>query len=356
MLLGMREPANERVLRALVADIGGTKIDLAIFEAKRSRNQPLTPTSSSALRSARYASEQQSSLEETVTRFLGETRIDVAVLGVAGPIEHEHQRCQLTNLPWLIDRFAMQRLLHAPVELINDFAALGYAVPLLGPGDLLSLSQGQRRPLGPIAVIGAGTGLGQAVGLYAGETLHVLAGEGGHADFAPRDEREVRLWRYLKARHGRVSVEHLLSGRGISSLYAFMSMEAGGGDPDQPDTALQAAEVTQRALDPHTTDRVAVDTLALWLSLYGAEAGNLALRVLPEGGLFIAGGIAQKLGARLLGGELIQAFRDKGRMQHVAERTPVDVILRADAALLGAWARAVVVYSDHNAHARARLP
>jgi glucokinase len=355
MLRGMRETTNERVVRALVGDIGGTKIDLAIFEAPRLRNHALAPTRS-AVRSARYASDQQSSLEDCVLRFLGETRIDVAVFGVAGPIEHEHQRCQLTNLPWLIDRFAMQRLLHAPVELINDFAALGYAVPLLGPGDLLPLSQAPRRPLGPIAVIGAGTGLGEAVGMYAGETLYVLPGEGGHADFAPRDEREVRLWRYLKARHGHVSVEHILSGRGISSLYAFMSVEAEGHEPPQPEPPLAAAEVTQRALDPHASDRVAVDTLALWLSLYGAEAGNLALRVLPEGGLFIAGGIAQRLGERLAGGELMQAFRDKGRMQRVTERTPVDVILRADAALLGAWARAVVVYSDHHARARARLP
>jgi glucokinase len=160
----------------------------------------------------------------------------------------------------------------------------------------------------------------------------------------------------LKALHGHVTVEHILSGRGISTLYAFMSVEASGGEPAQPEPLLEAAEVTRRALDPHTTDRVAVDTLALWLSLYGAEAGNLALRVLPEGGLFIAGGIAQRLGERLAGGELIQAFRDKGRMQRVTERMPVDVILRADAALLGAWARAVVVYSDHHARARARLP
>src|SRR5690349_12701268 len=247
--MSMHAATREPVLRALVGDIGGTKIDLAIFEAPRLHNLALVPTRS-ATRSARYASERQSSLEDTVMRFLGDTVVDVAVLGVAGPIEHEHQRCQLTNLPWLVDGLAMERLLQAPVELINDFAALGYAVPLLGTSDLLPLAQVPRRSLGPIALIGAGTGLGQTIGVYAGETLHMLASEGGHADFAPRDERELRLWRYLKARHGYVSVEHLLSGRGISSLYDFMLVEATGSEPRVPEPPLLPAEITRRALDP----------------------------------------------------------------------------------------------------------
>jgi glucokinase len=313
------------IARALVADVGGTKIDFAICEAPRG----------AIARTSRVASAEQPSFESAVTAFLGGERVDVAVLAVAGPVADG--RSQLTNLPWLIDRRALERLLGVPVDLINDFAALGYAVPLLGPGDLLPLAEAPRVSTAPIAIIGAGTGLGMAVFQPTESTLHVLAGEGGHADFAPRDELEVRLWRYLKAQHGRVSVERVLSGAGLAALYAFMSEEAGSGTPVSP------AEVSRRALEAPGSDPIADAALARWLAIYGSEAGNLALRSNPRGGLYIAGGIAQKLGARLAAGELMAAFRDKDPMRELLARIPVDVIMSADASLIGAFARALVL-------------
>lgn len=335
-----------RTLRALVADVGGTKTDLALYEASRMRSvQPFEANSiARPVRSVRYASAEQASLPEAALRFLGEDRVDIAVLAVAGPIEND--RSQLTNLPWVIDRLEMQRCLHAPVELMNDFAALVHAAPLLGPGDLLSLSEAPRKSLSTVAVMGAGTGLGEGIGVWGGGALQVVASEGGHADFAPRDELEVRLWRYLKARHERATYEHVLSGRGLSTLYAFLRAEALGSEPARPEPPTPPNEVTARAL--HGRDSIAAQTLRLWLSIYGAEAGNIALRVQPEGGLFIAGGIAQRLGMRLLEGELIEAFRAKGAMRRVVERIPVDLMLRPDASLLGAWAKAVVIYNQQH--------
>jgi glucokinase len=316
-------------LRALVADVGGTKIDFAIGEGPRG----------AIARASRVASAEQSSFESAVTSFLGADRVDVAVFAVAGPVADG--RSQLTNLPWLIDRRALERTLGVPVDLLNDFAALGYAVPLLEPQDLLPLAQPPRSTSAPIAILGAGTGLGMAIFQPAGNILHVLAGEGGHADFAPRDELEVRLWRYLKAQHGRVSVERVLSGAGLAAVYAFMYEEAGTPGPNAEQ--VSPAEVTRRALEAPGSDPIADAALARWLAIYGAEAGNLALLCVPAAGLYIAGGIAQKLGARLAAGELMTAFRDKDPMRAVLERIPVDVIMRPDASLIGAFARALVL-------------
>lgn len=321
------------VLRALVADVGGTKIDFAIAEAPRG---PQAPARIAIARTSRVASAAQSSFESAVTTFLAGERVDVAVLAVAGPVANGQS--QLTNLPWLIDRRVLEGVLGVPVDLLNDFAALGYAVPLLGPEDLIPLAKVERRAGAPIAIIGAGTGLGVAAFIPATDHLHVLAGEGGHADFAPRDELEVRLWRHLKELHGRVSVERVLSGAGLAAVYAFICAETGV----SPGTAaIDPAEVTRLALE--AGDPLAGQALARWLAIYGAEAGNLALRIVPEGGLYIAGGIAQKLGARLAAGELMAAFYDKDPMRDVLARIPVDVIVRPDVSLIGAFARALVL-------------
>jgi glucokinase len=332
------------MLRALVADVGGTKLDFAICQAHRSSE--VSSGDITLVRTTRVASAEQTSFEAAALAFLGDERVDVAVLAVAGPVIDGQS--QLTNLPWLIDRRALERTIGAPVDLINDFAALGYAVPLLAERDLLSLARAPRRLDAPFAVIGAGTGLGIATFVRAPGGLQVLAGEGGHADFAARSELEVSLWRYLNARHGRVSVERVLSGQGLASVYAFLreqAQSAGRTSPNEP--ALSPAEVSERALAEEKgsagTDPIAREALALWLSIYGAEAGNLALRVVPEAGLYIAGGIAQKLGARLAAGELMSAFREKDPMRAVLERIPVDVIMRHDASLIGAFARALVL-------------
>jgi len=325
-------------LRALVADVGGTKIDFAICDAPRG---VLTSDRIAFERLTRVASAEQSSFESAVSTFLGGMRVDVAVLAVAGPVADG--RSQLTNLPWLIDRRSIERQIGAPVDLLNDFAALGYAVPLLAGADLLSLASVPRRAGAPFAVIGAGTGLGQAVFVHRDGKLEVLAGEGGHADFAPRDELEVRLWRYLKAQHTRVSVERVLSGQGLAAVHAFLREDAAARGPSAPSQGpLVPAEVTRLALEPEG-DPIAREALARWLAIYGAEAGNLALRVLPEAGLYIAGGIAQKLGARLSAGELMGAFLDKDPMREALRRIPVDVIMRPDASLIGAFARALVI-------------
>ena len=332
----LRAMVEGPTLRALVADVGGTKIDFAICEA------PLSASSASEIsivRATRVASAEQRSFEAAVIAFLGEEQVEIAVLAVAGPVIGD--RAQLTNLPWLIDRAVLEAELGAPVDLINDFSALGYAVPLLGQADLLPLAHAPRRANAPFAVLGAGTGLGEAVFVHSAGTLQMLGSEGGHADFAPRDELELRLFRFLKARFGRVSFERVLSGSGLALLDEFLRSEAEV--PGVP-TPISPAEVTRRALEQPGTDPIAAQALARWLSIYGSEAGNHALRVMPEGGLYIAGGIAQKLGSRLLGGELMAAFLDKAPMRPVLERIPVDAIMRPDASLLGAFARALVIY------------
>jgi glucokinase len=326
----------------LAGDIGGTKTALALYEQAGGTAVELA--------SALYKSQAYPTFDGALREFLQDRRVDAVGLAVAGPVVEG--RCRTTNLPWELDEQALAALIGAPVVLSNDFSATVLGIPELSPADFEVLSAGEPDPAGPIAVLGAGTGLGEAVAVRLADGLHVLASEGGHTDFAPRDEIEIELLRFLRARvGGRVSVERVLSGPGLIALFEFV--RASDLAPTTAETEAQmrsgdAAEVIgRRGLAGE--DPACARALELFVSLYGAEAGNLALKVLPSGGLFVAGGMSPKLIAALRRGEFMRSMLDKGRMRPVLERVPVAVVMNPRVALLGARATASMVYRTRQA-------
>jgi glucokinase len=272
-----------------------------------------------------------------------------ACFGIAGPVIHDTSK--LTNLGWVLHTEELQHSLQIPqVTLINDFAAVGYGVLALPPEDLCTLRSGVPDPDGAIAIIGAGTGLGQGYVIPHPTGYRVFATEGGHTDFPPRSELEYQLLRFLKERSdlGRVSVERIVSGMGIESIYLFMRSR--GIAEDSPEMAeifnrwqqeggkeektvdLPAA-ISQYAQKNH--DYLCKETMELFIRAYGAEAGNLALKLLPSGGVYIAGGIAAKNLALMQQGDFLEAFNDKGRVSKAIAQIPVHVVLNPRVGLLG---------------------
>lgn len=321
----------------LAGDIGGTKTHLGLFD-------PSAP--SQPVRERKYPSADYPSLLAIVRDFMsGAGRVEAAAFGVAGPVQGE--RVQATNLPWLVDRGAIAPALEgAPVLLLNDVEALGYGLDALAPDDLVTLNPGAPRP-GNRAVIAAGTGLGQAVLAWNGRHHVPLATEGGHSDMAPRNDLEVDLLRYLARDYGHVSWERVLSGPGLHNLYRFLRDTGRGVESPGLAERLRAedpaAVISDSALAGES--RLCEDALDLFCTLYGAEAGNVALESLAVNGVFVGGGIAPRILPRLRAGGFIKAFRDKGRMAALLDQIPVRVVLRPEAALWGAArhaARAVI--------------
>ncbi len=327
-----RDPYYTRLVRILAADVGGTKTLLALYEGP----------SAGALREvarAQLESRSAAALSPLLAPFLAEHGpVDAAALGVAGPVEGDI--CRATNLPWVVDARALEAA-HGlgPTRLLNDFEATALGLGALPAASLLELQAGQPDPGAPRAVLGAGTGLGVALVVpQPGSLPRVLPTEGGHADFAARDDLEVRLMTRLRAQHGRVSVERVLSGAGLGEVYAQV-LDARGESPS-------AAIAERLDADPGAAvgeacvagDPAAAEAVDRFLSLYGAEAGNVALRCLPFGGLYVAGGIAPKLRARIERGGFLEGMLAKGRMRRLLERVPVRLVLDPAVALLGARA------------------
>jgi glucokinase len=325
-------------MRILAGDIGGTKTALGLYEP-----EPLGTYRT--LERAVFPSSDYPSLRAVLEHFLGAAPRDIAAaaLGIAGPVRGG--TCVTTNLPWTAHEAELARWLGAPVRLINDFHAVTLGVLELPDSALQVVQAGARDPRGVFAVIGAGTGLGEAVGVPEAGGLRVWVGEGGHADFAPRTEREMRLANFLAARHGHVSIERVVSGPGLCAIYEFVVHEGiAAGDPKtvarfagEPAAAVIAEQAASGA------DAAAGEALAMFVSLYGAEAGNLALRMLPAGGVYIAGGIAYKLLPRMTDGAFLASFLAKGRMSKILETVHVAVVLEPDVGLLGARAHAAVL-------------
>lgn len=315
----------------LAGDIGGTSTRLAFFDAAGGE---LT-----LLAEARYPSREAGSLEEIVGRFAGAhgVKAERACFGIAGPIRQG--RVRTPNLPWSVAADDLARTLElAEVRLINDLAANAHGIDLLGPEDFVVLNQGSADPTGPIAVISAGTGLGEAFAYWDGSAHHPLPSEGGHADFAPRNELEAELLLYLRAEHGRVSTERVVSGPGLRNLYRFLRDARHHAETPAVAEAMRqgdpSAVITKAALAGACP--LCGETLDLFISLYGAEAGNVALRVLATGGVYLGGGIAPKIIERLKGPGFMLAFNAKGRLSPLLETVPVRVILNEKTALLGA--------------------
>lgn len=317
----------------LAGDIGGTKTHLALFEGVE------------RVADATFASREHPGLEAIARRFLeanGSPRVGDACFGIAGPIQN--QRVVATNLPWVIDGPSLAQAIGArSAVLINDLEANAYGIDSLAEGDLATLNPGAPGAAGTQAVISAGTGLGEAGLLWDGVRHQPFPSEGGHADFAPRNELEDELLLWLRRELGdRVSWERILSGPGLYNVYRFLRDTGRWEEPLWLREELRAGDFAAVISRAGLEGRSALCThaLDLFVSIYGAEAGNLALKLLATGGVFVGGGIAPKNLAKLREGSFIAAFLDKGRLRPLLEAIPVKVILNPDTALLGAAERA----------------
>lgn len=334
----------------LTGDIGGTKTIL--------RGVRTSDSSMQTLHEKRYSSHDFADLVPMVQQFLAEASAVVgenivpqkACFAIAGPVVNN--TVKLTNLTWSLDAKRLEEQLDIPrISLINDFAAVGYGILGLGEKDLYTLQPGKPDSTAPIAVIGAGTGLGQGFLVQQGDTYQVFGSEGGHADFAPRAELDFQLLKYLLDKHDiqRVSVERVVSGLGIVAIYEFLRDRQI--TPESPEIASvvkaweQQAGRSEKTVDPAAAistaaiekrDRLSEQTMQIFVEAYGAEAGNLALKLLPYGGLYVAGGIAAKNLPLMQEGSFLRSFTSKGRMRSVLENVPVHIVLNEQVGLIGA--------------------
>lgn len=317
-------------MRILAGDIGGTHTHLALFEGK-------APQAMKRVREKKFSSQSHKSLDEVVRLFLAADTVDVASFGVAGPVVDNAVRA--TNLPWHVVPGELRASLGiARVFVLNDFHAVAMGIPLLAAADLQLLHDGEVDPDGPVVVAGAGTGLGEAILVHTSTGPVVLASEGGHTDFAPRNADEIALLQFMLTRHARVSVERVVSGMGLAAIFDFVTST--GRAVAAPSTLARmnnedkGAVIGELALK--NADAACSFTVQLFLSMYGAELGNLALKVLPRGGLYVAGGIAPRLLPLLSSSQFMESFLAKGRMRPLLEVTRVSLILQTDVGLLGA--------------------
>jgi glucokinase len=315
----------------LAGDIGGTSTRIALFDAADGRVAPVA--------GATFPSASLGSLGEAIGQFINvrHRMIDAACFGIAGPVIDG--RAQLPNLPWSVDSDALARQLSLPrVELLNDLEANAHGLRALTPDDLVPLNETANPVRANAAIISVGTGLGEA-GLYWDGVAHrPFASEGGHADFAPRNELETGLLLELLKDFPRVSYERILSGEGIYRLYTFLRKRVGRSEPSWVADAVRRhqapAAISSAALDG--SDTISAAALRLFISCLGAEAGNLALRMMARGGVYLGGGIAPKILPMLRDGGFMNAFAQKGRMRPLLEAIPVWVIRNDKTALLGA--------------------
>jgi glucokinase len=315
----------------LAGDIGGTTTRLGLLRAAAGELALCVHRN--------YSSRNYGSLAAIVRDFIAATgcRPERGCFGIAGPVRAE--RVLAPNLPWLVDAAELAGILALDqVSLINDLQANAFGIPLLQPADFAVLNPGSPDPTGTIAVIAAGTGLGEAIAVWDGAVHQPLPGEGGHADFAPRTELEAELLLYLRAELGRVSYERVLSGPGLVNLYRFLRDRRRLPETAAVNAAMArgdaAAAISRAALDDSCP--LCSEVLDLFVSLYGAEAGTLALRALATGGVYLGGGIAPKIIPLLQRPPFIQAFTAKGRLSPLLETIPVRVIRNEQTALLGA--------------------
>ena len=320
----------------LAGDIGGTHARLAYLQ---SQNGHLTLVAEGV-----FPSREHSGLDEIVAQFVGAqgARPDVACFGVAGPVRNG--RVETSNLPWTVEASRLASELNLPATmLINDLEANAWGIASLREQDLVPLNRVKSTPVGNQAVISAGTGLGEAGLFWDGKEYDIFASEGGHCDFAPRTEVEIDLHRYLVARFGHVSFERIVSGPGLVNVYHFLRDthrgEESQGMTEELAQGDAAATISRAAVSGKSA--LAERALDLWISIYGAEAGNLALKLMATGGIFLGGGIAPKLVSKLSGPLFMQAFVSKGRMQALLESIPVKVITNEKIALFGAARYAV---------------
>ena len=314
----------------LAGDIGGTKTQLGLFEIEKG--------AVSVFRKAVFPSQAYSGLDQIIIEFLENLgqKITAACFGVAGPVIDGN--CTTTNLPWVVNSSKLAALLSLDVvTLLNDLEAIGYGIPLLEPDQMCVLNEGEQTQ-GNFGIIAAGTGLGEASLFWDGERHIPSASEGGHVDFAPRNEIEIELLQFMFKKLGRISVERIVSGPGLFSIYEFLR-DSGYGRESKTIAARFAEQdpssvISTAALNGECP--LSVQALDLFTTIYGATAGNLALTLMATGGIYIAGGIAPKILEKLQDGSFMRAFTDKGRFSALVSKIPVLVILNDEVPLLGA--------------------
>ena len=327
--------------QVLAADIGGTKTLLQLVEID------LTYQYYKIIQQKKYSSKDYASFEIIVDDFISICRNKIkklnslnACFAIAGPIQTMHQNTQqasVTNLDWQINSAeTCQRHGLANVRLINDFEAIAHGLRLLDNNDRVVIHQGDYQPNSPKLILGAGTGLGVCQIIYHNDSYRVIASEGGHSDFAPANPQQIRLLEFLAKKYAHLSYDRLLSGLGISNIFSFLVNEY------QKENDAFVYEV-KNALDPAekisgSTDEqpLAKETIDIFMSIYGAQAGNFALTNLPYGGVHIAGGIAPKLINELKASDFLKSFKAKGRMSELMEKFPVSVIMDTEVGVKGA--------------------
>ena len=327
----------------LAGDIGGTKTIIGLFEEAGKRLH--------AIREETFPSQNYSTFEEILNQFMGpgsRPPLHAACFGVAGPVVEG--RSKATNLPWELDECALAESLKVQqVRLLNDLEVAAYGMLQLEPTDLCVMQPGSTRK-GNIAIIAAGTGLGEAILYWDGARYHPIATEGGHTDFAPRNDLEIGLLRYLQKEFGHVSYERVLSGPGLFNIYRFLRDSSIAPEPEwlrmrivEGDPGAVISEIGMTGDDPLCTK-----ALDLFVSIYGAEAGNLALKALAIGGVYVGGGIAPKILSKLQDGTFTTAFSDKGRFAELLRSIEVKIALNLRAPLIGAAYYGLTLLDKHS--------
>jgi glucokinase len=321
----------------LAGDVGGTKVHLALYSFDHGKL--------SHIRDEKFPAQHYTGLEDIVRKFLnesGDPEVTAACFGVPGPVRDG--RLKLTNLPWTLDTQELAPALKIEhLFLINDLEANGYGIPELSSEQIFELSPGDASTEGNRGLVSAGTGLGEAILVWNGKTHIPLASEGGHCDFSARTEIEIELLRYLqRTLRGRVSFERVVSGLGLKNVYSFLRDEKGMDEPAWLKERMQLEDPNAviGELAEAGTNELCTRTLDIFVSSYGAEAGNLALKALAVGGMYLGGGIAPKILKKMNDGTFMKAFTDKGRLSGLLIHTPVRIILESRAALMGAAAYA----------------
>jgi glucokinase len=315
----------------LAGDVGGTKCNLALFSEKNGKLEFVFRE--------RFASKEFAQFDYIIREFarraaphLGGEKIRAAGFGVAGPVINN--RIHATNLPWIVDADTLAREVGVKsVVLVNDLGATGHSLEHLPPADFCVLNPGTPVPGATLALLAAGTGLGEGILFWDGKRYKVVPSEGGHSDYSPRTDQQVELLKFMRHRYPQVSWELILSGRGFRTLHEFLAPSAKHPIFEDPD-ADPAPFITKSGLD-HSCP-VCVEALDLWTNIYGAEAGNLALKVLALGGVYVAGGIAVKILPKMKDGTFFNAFKDKWHFEKMLLNVPVSIVLNESAPLIGA--------------------
>lgn len=324
--------------RLLAFDIGGTKTNTALFDGRTEAPLALVPQRFSRS----YLNADHTGPDEIMAAAMeaAKTTVDIAVLAVAGPVAKD--RAKLTNLSWSIDRAGLQsqfNLRH--LFIINDLEAIALGVPFLQPGEIQIVHDRPAAEQATIAVIAPGTGLGESFLTWT-QGLHVAhPTEGGHGDFAPVDATQMELLQFIMQEYAHVSYERLCSGLGINNIYRFLKERFGMHEPDWLSARLAREKdpskiIIEAACDSSRPCEICSQTIHLFVSILGAEAGNLALRTIPKGGVYIAGGIPPRIRTFFTTGRFMAAFSNKGRMKQLLEAIPVNIILNPGIPLYGA--------------------